>query len=77
MSQYGQLNGSLSLDGTSIRSHFKDILYNQVNILHPDSLALMLRGVHPLRIGLEWQVLQRIQQDRGGPREGGRRESFE
>ncbi|KAF9568425.1 IlvN-domain-containing protein [Agrocybe pediades] len=30
VSQYGQLKGSLSLDGTSTRAHFSDILYNQV-----------------------------------------------
>ncbi|KAI0275100.1 IlvN-domain-containing protein [Gloeopeniophorella convolvens] len=30
VSQYGQLNGSLNLDGTAIRQHFKEILYNQV-----------------------------------------------
>ena len=30
VSQYGQLNGALQLDGTAIRTHFKDILYNQV-----------------------------------------------
>ncbi|KAI0032749.1 IlvN-domain-containing protein [Vararia minispora EC-137] len=30
VSQYGQLNGALKLDGTAIRAHFKDILYNQV-----------------------------------------------
>ncbi|KAI0692792.1 IlvN-domain-containing protein [Cytidiella melzeri] len=30
VSQYGQLNGALKLDGSAIRSHFKDILYNQV-----------------------------------------------
>ncbi|KAH7104605.1 IlvN-domain-containing protein [Auriculariales sp. MPI-PUGE-AT-0066] len=30
VSQYGQLKGALSLDGTSARAHFKDILYNQV-----------------------------------------------
>ncbi|OBZ78667.1 RNA-binding protein rsd1 [Grifola frondosa] len=30
VSQYGQLSGALALDGTAIRSHFKEILYNQV-----------------------------------------------
>ncbi|KAF4623561.1 hypothetical protein D9613_001775 [Agrocybe pediades] len=30
VSQYGQLKGSLSLDGTSTRAHFSDILHNQV-----------------------------------------------
>lgn len=30
VSQYGQLNGALKLDGTATREHFKDILYNQV-----------------------------------------------
>lgn len=30
MSQYGQLSGALKLDGTALRSHFKDILNNQV-----------------------------------------------
>jgi hypothetical protein len=30
VSQYGQLNGALKLDGSAIRSHFKEILYNQV-----------------------------------------------
>lgn len=30
VSQYGQLSGALKLDGTAIREHFKDILYNQV-----------------------------------------------
>ncbi|EGO00490.1 hypothetical protein SERLA73DRAFT_181112 [Serpula lacrymans var. lacrymans S7.3] len=30
ISQYGQLSGSLKLEGTSTREHFKDILYNQV-----------------------------------------------
>jgi ketol-acid reductoisomerase len=30
VSQYGQLNGALKLDGSAIRTHFKDILYNQV-----------------------------------------------
>ncbi|KZV77691.1 IlvN-domain-containing protein [Peniophora sp. CONT] len=30
VSQYGQLNGALKLDGTAIRAHFKEILYNQV-----------------------------------------------
>lgn len=30
VSQYGQLNGALQIDGSTIRSHFKDILYNQV-----------------------------------------------
>jgi ketol-acid reductoisomerase len=30
VSQYGQLSGALKLDGTAIRAHFKDILYNQV-----------------------------------------------
>ena len=30
VSQYGQLKGALSLDGTAIRAHFKEILYNQV-----------------------------------------------
>jgi len=30
VSQYGQLNGALRLDGSAIRTHFKDILYNQV-----------------------------------------------
>ena len=39
VSQYGQLNGALKLDGSAARAHFKDILYNQVcrfeNIGHP------------------------------------------
>ena len=30
VSQYGQLNGALKLDGSAARAHFKDILYNQV-----------------------------------------------
>ncbi|KII93747.1 hypothetical protein PLICRDRAFT_403513 [Plicaturopsis crispa FD-325 SS-3] len=30
VSQYGQLNGALKLDGVAARAHFKDILYNQV-----------------------------------------------
>ncbi|KAI0932137.1 hypothetical protein AcV7_000678 [Taiwanofungus camphoratus] len=30
VSQYGQLSGSLALDGTAMRSHFKNILYNQI-----------------------------------------------
>ncbi|KAJ3551601.1 hypothetical protein NM688_g4611 [Phlebia brevispora] len=30
VSQYGQLNGALQLDGSAIRARFKDILYNQV-----------------------------------------------
>ncbi|KAJ7597003.1 IlvN-domain-containing protein [Mycena floridula] len=30
VSQYGQLNGALALDGKETRAHFKDILYNQV-----------------------------------------------
>ncbi|KIJ26122.1 hypothetical protein M422DRAFT_272815, partial [Sphaerobolus stellatus SS14] len=30
VSQYGQLSGALSLDGTAIRNHFKEILHNQV-----------------------------------------------
>lgn len=30
VSQYGQLNGALSLDGTQVRNHFKEILYNRV-----------------------------------------------
>lgn len=30
VSQYGQLNGALKLDGSALRAHFKDILYNQV-----------------------------------------------
>ncbi|KAI0801198.1 IlvN-domain-containing protein [Fomes fomentarius] len=30
VSQYGQLNGALNLDGSAARAHFKDILYNQV-----------------------------------------------
>ena len=33
VSQYGQLNGALKLDGTSIREHFKEILHNQVRLL--------------------------------------------
>ena len=30
VSQYGQLDGALKLDGSAVRAHFKDILYNQV-----------------------------------------------
>lgn len=30
VSQYGQLNGALKLDGSAVRAHFKDILHNQV-----------------------------------------------
>lgn len=30
VSQYGQLSGALKLDGVAVRSHFKEILYNQV-----------------------------------------------
>lgn len=30
VSQYGQLSGALKLDGSAVRAHFKDILYNQV-----------------------------------------------
>lgn len=30
VSQYGQLSGALALDGSSVREHFKHILYNQV-----------------------------------------------
>jgi len=30
VSQYGQLSGALALDGTGVRNHFKDILYNQI-----------------------------------------------
>ncbi|KAF8905547.1 hypothetical protein CPB84DRAFT_1814170 [Gymnopilus junonius] len=30
VSQYGQLNGALALDGEPARAHFKDILYNQI-----------------------------------------------
>lgn len=30
VSQFGQLNGALSLDGIAAREHFKHILYNQV-----------------------------------------------
>ena len=30
VSQYGQLKGALELDGSALRAHFKDILYNQV-----------------------------------------------
>ncbi|KAH7883548.1 IlvN-domain-containing protein [Phlebopus sp. FC_14] len=30
VSQYGQLSGSLNLDGDAMRKHFKNILYNQI-----------------------------------------------
>ncbi|THV07747.1 IlvN-domain-containing protein [Dendrothele bispora CBS 962.96] len=30
VSQFGQLSGALALDGAEVRSHFKNILYNQV-----------------------------------------------
>lgn len=30
VSQYGQLSGALKLDGVEVRSHFKEILYNQI-----------------------------------------------
>lgn len=30
VSQYGQLKGALQLDGSAMRTHFKEILYNQV-----------------------------------------------
>jgi len=30
VSQFGQLNGALKLDGTAMREHFRDILHNQV-----------------------------------------------
>ncbi|TFY72857.1 hypothetical protein EVG20_g146 [Dentipellis fragilis] len=30
VSQFGQLSGALKLDGSNIRAHFKEILYNQV-----------------------------------------------
>ncbi|KAF9535438.1 IlvN-domain-containing protein [Crepidotus variabilis] len=30
VSQFGQLSGSLALDGSAARTHFKEILYNQV-----------------------------------------------
>lgn len=30
VSQYGQLSGALKLDGSAVRAHFKEILYNQV-----------------------------------------------
>ncbi|KAK7468861.1 hypothetical protein VKT23_003361 [Stygiomarasmius scandens] len=30
VSQFGQLSGALALDGTEVRSYFKNILYNQV-----------------------------------------------
>ncbi|KAJ3569768.1 hypothetical protein NP233_g4837 [Leucocoprinus birnbaumii] len=30
VSQFGQLRGALNLDGAAARSHFKDILYNQI-----------------------------------------------
>ena len=30
VSQYGQLSGALSLDGSSVRKHFENILHNQV-----------------------------------------------
>lgn len=35
VSQYGQLSGALSLDGSAIRSHFLNILHNQVNSFFP------------------------------------------
>lgn len=30
VSQFGQLNGALALDGVATRAHFREILYNQV-----------------------------------------------
>lgn len=46
VSQYGQLSGADKLDGSAVRSHFKDILYNQVS-----SLTIVLSRVcthHPV-----------------------------
>jgi hypothetical protein len=33
VSQFGQLSGSLKLEGGAMREHFKDILYNQACFL--------------------------------------------
>ena len=33
VSQFGQLNGALQLDGSAMREHFKNILHNQVGSL--------------------------------------------
>lgn len=55
VSQFGQLNGALSLDGKAAREHFKDILHNQVrNKFSPSG------SFHENRAGLEWEILQGV-----------------
>lgn len=60
VSQFGQLSGALALDGTAIREHFKHILHNQVSLECRTTSCVYSLGT----TGLEWQVLQRVQQDR-------------
>lgn len=55
VSQFGQLNGALSLDGKAAREHFKDILHNQVRYKLSPSGSL-----HVNRAGLEWEILQGV-----------------
>jgi hypothetical protein len=43
VSQYGQLSGSLKLDGSEVRKHFEHILHNQVFTSMPFSeLSLLM-----------------------------------
>ena len=44
VSQYGQLNGALALDGSAAREHFKNILYNQVGRPVHDSVGGIAHG---------------------------------
>lgn len=58
VSQYGQLKGALSLDGTAVRQHFEHILHNQV---HSKSKTIHKTGLLiDYIIGAQWQIRQRI-----------------
>ena len=51
VSQYGQLNGALKLDGTAIRAHFKEILYNRVCFIFR-LLSLESKPIHFFRFSM-------------------------
>ena len=52
VSQYGQLSGALSLDGSAVREHFREILHNQVGTFLLESVVSLNGGS-----GVERKVL--------------------
>ncbi len=63
VSQFGQLNGALNLDGSAARAHFKDILYNQVREPHSTRYRRPTDGLLQVLNGKFQKEFSKIEED--------------